>query len=185
VATEQAQAVDDLRRALAAPRPMPPSETVREAIDSYTTGGAESVNNALRSGWEIEKGYRQEALDLAAAIGNSPSAMPRTLYRAMPRAITDQWVDGAVMVDPAFVSTSSNPRILSVLEDTLLDNGLRPASYVQIQIDIPQGYGALDVNATMGRSYYSREQSEVLLAPGGTFNVARAGDTWILKAVKP
>jgi len=184
VVTEQVRAVDDLARALPAPRPMPPRQELLDSTTDYV-GGSAPINDALRYGNQIPAGYREAADNLAAAIANSPMAEARTLYRIVPNEVADEWKAGTTMLDPAFVSTTKSSNFLREMASELEDFGGTAADFTTVIIRTQRGTGGLDVNQILGPRHMFARQQEIILAPGTKFEISEEAGQKILTVVKP
>lgn len=131
-----------------------------KAIWDYSTDrGYRDMNTALRGAGPVDPGVTQRIEDLRAGLDSLP-ATSRTTYRGtnLPQSVLDDIANGGRLTDPAFTSSSTDPRVADGFINWGKDNPVR------IEVD---GYSGVDI-----RPFSSMQgEVEVLFRDGVEFDV--------------
>jgi ADP-ribosyltransferase exoenzyme len=136
------------------------SKGQREAAETYTGGDYEPINGGLRQG-NVPREYQTTVKNLDSAISQSKLPENTVLYRGTslsPERMANI-KPGATFSDPAYTSTSINPRIP--------DSFARGEGKTMMRIKAPAGTNGLAVNNV---SNFDGEH-EVLLPRGTNYRV--------------
>lgn len=154
------------------------------SLEGYTGNDEDGIlsfdiNGAWRTGY-TDSAVIEETKKLEAALANSRLTKDITVYRIVPAEV-DQFKTldaGDFFTDPAFVSTTGRRNVLDNVAD---DVGLHKDDALTLEIRLPKGARALDVNQHLGRHNY-HYQKEIILPRNGRFEVLERNDRHILLA---
>jgi hypothetical protein len=149
-------------------------DTFLDELFNYT-GDSSSLNRSLRSGTPVPRGYKttMQSLDDAFASGRHVTSSDKVVYRLLERSDAERLVSeaGTVFQDAAFVSTTKRAE---ALDDLAEEVGLDAEELFRLQIIVPKGTRAIDINKVLGRRSQFPEQHELLLDRGLSFRVVES-----------
>lgn len=147
-----------------------------KGTDAFT---AARINSALRNGDDSDPDIAK--LDSALArgrfqtLGGLPEGM---VYRTVPSSALEGLVKGSVYVDPAYVSTATDPLEMESIK-SIVDNPVR------LTIIVPKGYPGAPTGVGYDLPGSEFRQSEWVLPRGTRFRVLSKGAKNVVVEVVP
>ena len=158
----------------------------KAAVGEYV-GGTTKYNESLRSGGSLGSTEQQAVSNMDQAVSSQSVSADTTAYRAVydsPQAGSQApdysgMEPGTKFTDPGFTSASSNS---GYIDQVAKEYG---APDQALEIHVPSGTNALNVNGTLGDAAAHPEESEMVLGRGTTYEVvSQAEGRTVVQVVK-
>jgi len=135
-------------------------------VQEYVSSSV-ALNDAIRDSVPLKKKLSamqlRQIARLDSAIKSSPAIAQDTIYRAAPASLygKDNWNVGDVIRDPGYLSTTSSLKAAREFKSELVEAYKKP--YVILEIKVPKGTRAIDVNQVLGTEHAFYYQHELVL----------------------